>query len=205
MRFIGFVLAAIVSLSPASAQQPYWQCAAFARQFSGIGIIGDAWTWWGQAQGRYERGDRPRVGAVMFFEPTAATRLGHVATVTALRGTREVNVTHANWSPINGTRGQIERDVLVRDVSAANDWSQVRVWYAPLGDLGTSAWPVGGFIYPDRTHPLGDAERFAARAAEPRLVYARLEQLDGAPRRTLIDRDVLRLARVEDRRATRSD
>jgi hypothetical protein len=33
------------------------------------------------------------------------------------------------------------------DVSAANDWSEVRVWYAPLGDLGTTVWPVEGFIY----------------------------------------------------------
>lgn len=43
-------------------------------------------------------------------------RLGHVATVTQVLGDREISVTHANWSPINGARGQIEHDVLIRDV-----------------------------------------------------------------------------------------
>ena len=40
--------------------------------------------------------------------------------------------------------------VLAVDVSPANDWSQVRVWYAPLGKVGKTAWPVEGFIYSDR-------------------------------------------------------
>ena len=57
---------------------------------------------------------------------------------------------HANWSPIDGRRGQIERDVLAVDVSPANDWSAVRVWYHPLGALGRTEWPVEGFIYSDR-------------------------------------------------------
>jgi len=59
-----------------------------------------------------------------------------------------VLLTHANWSPIEGRRGQIERNVRAVDVSPANDWSEVRVWYDPIGDLGTTAWPVEGFIYP---------------------------------------------------------
>ena len=193
MRLLLFFACAALSLAPALAQQPYWQCAAFARQFSGIGIVGDAWTWWGQAEGRFVRGARPRVGAVMYFVPTAQTRLGHVATVTGLQGSRTLTITHANWSPIGGTRGQIERDVLVRDVSIANDWSQVRVWYAPLSDLGTTAWPVGGFIYADR---MPGEER--QRASVPRLAYAPLDQLDGpAPRRQLLGRDVIRLAARE--------
>jgi surface antigen len=33
------------------------------------------------------------------------------------------------------------------DVSPANDWSKVRVWYAPVADLGTAAYPTNGFIY----------------------------------------------------------
>ena len=49
---------------------------------------------------------------------------------------RTIKVTHANWSPINGSRGQVEEDVEVVDVSEANDWSEVRVWYAPLADIG---------------------------------------------------------------------
>ena len=132
-------------------------------------------------------------------------RLGHVATVTQVLGSREIAVTHANWSPINGTRGQIERDVLVRDVSLDNDWSRVRVWYAPLGDLGTTAWPVDGFIYPGSGTPRLTEPRvqFARTAvAAPRLAYARLDTLvmGAAPPRGLrLDRDVIRLAMLEER------
>ena len=170
---------ALVAAIPAAAEQPYWQCASFARQFSGIEIRGDAWTWWSLADGRYAKGSRPRVGAVMSFTPSGNMRLGHVATVTQVLGSREIAVTHANWSPINGTRGQIERDVLVRDVSDSGDWSRVRVWYAPLGNLGTTAWPVDGFIYADgAARPAGPKVQYAsATVAAPKLAYARLDSL----------------------------
>ena len=32
------------------------QCVPFARAASGIQIYGDAWTWWDQAEGRYQIG-----------------------------------------------------------------------------------------------------------------------------------------------------
>jgi surface antigen len=189
---------------PATAQQPYWQCATFARQFSGIEIRGDAWTWWGLAEGRYAKGQRPRVGAVMSFTPSGRMRLGHVATVTQVLGNREIAVTHANWSPIDGTRGQIERDVLVRDVSDDNDWSRVRVWYAPIGDLGTTAWPVDGFIYADGApRPAKPKVQYAsATITAPKLAYARLETLvvgEAPPRGLRLGSDVIRLAMLESR------
>ena len=126
---------------------PYLQCVPYARRLSGIQIYGDAHTWWDQAGGRYERGDQPRVGAVMAFIPQGNMRLGHVAAVSEVIDSRTVLLDHANWSPIDGRRGQIERDVKAIDVSPANDWSQVRVWYDPIQGLGTTAWPVHGFIY----------------------------------------------------------
>lgn len=204
VRLVAFLLS-LTTLAPVAAQQPYWQCAAFARQFSGIEIRGDAWTWWGQAEGRYQRGQRPRVGAVMAFVPGAQSmRLGHVATVTRILGERELSITHANWSPINGTRGQIERDVIVRDVSAANDWSSVRVWYAPIGDLGTTAWTIDGFIYPEKARGGFDAPVQMARAtvAVPKLAYARIDTLrvGEVPKRGLLGADVIRLAALEARR-----
>jgi hypothetical protein len=52
--------------------------------------------------------------------------------------------------------------VLAVDVSPGNDWSQVQVWYAPLGKLGTTAWPVDGFIYADRK-----AQQIARPVAPP--------------------------------------
>ncbi|AKM06411.1 CHAP protein [Pelagerythrobacter marensis] len=145
---------------------PYLQCVPYARQLSGVQIYGDAHTWWGQAEGRYARGNEPRIGAVMAFEPHGSMRLGHVATVSRVIDRRTVLLDHANWSPINGRRGQIERNVKAIDVSPNNDWSQVRVWYDPIEGLGTTPWPVHGFIYSEK--PNLPAQRLArAPARQP--------------------------------------
>lgn len=139
----------LMTAAPASAQ--FWQCAPFARQVSGIQIHGNANTWWGQAAGRYERGRRPEVGAVLSFRSTRRMRVGHVATVSGVVSDREVLLTHANWS----RRGAVEHDVRAVDVSPTGDWSLVKVWYAPQHDLGTSTYPTDGFIYPEElpAHP----------------------------------------------------
>ena len=126
---------------------PYIQCVPYARKVSGIQLYGDAHTWWDQAAGRYARGTRPKVGAVMAFRPYGAMQLGHVAAVSRIVDSRTILLRHANWSPIGGRRGQPEDNVRAVDVSPDNDWSEVRVWYAPLGGLGTTHWPVEGFIY----------------------------------------------------------
>lgn len=146
---IALALGALMA-APAAAAAPV-QCVTFARAFSGIDLHGNAATWWGQASGRYEQGSAPRVGGVLVFKATGAMRVGHVATVSAIVSPREIRVTHANWSPVDGHRGQVESDVAVIDTSAAGDWSQVRVWYAPIGDLGRRDYPVYGFIYGDHT------------------------------------------------------
>lgn len=126
---------------------PYIQCVPYARKVSGIQLFGDAHTWWDQAAGHYARGTRPKVGAVIAFRPYGAMKLGHVAAVSRIIDSRTVLLRHANWSPIDGRRGQMEDNVRAVDVSPDNDWSEVRVWYAPLGGLGTTHWPVEGFIY----------------------------------------------------------
>jgi surface antigen len=128
-------------------QEPYLQCVPYARRVSGIQIYGDAHTWWDQAEGRYARGREPRVGAVLAFRPSGNMRLGHVAAVSRIVDSRTVLLRHANWSMIDGRRGQIEDNVRAVDVSPGNDWSQVRVWYAPIQGLGTTPWPTRGFIY----------------------------------------------------------
>lgn len=143
--------------------QPYLQCVPYAREVSGIQIYGDAWTWWDQAAGRYARGHTPRVGAVMAFEPYGNMTLGHVAAVSRVIDSRTVLLRHANWSPIDGRRGHIENDVEAVDVSPDNDWSQVRVWYAPIQSLGSTAWPVAGFIYPKK--PSGEMLQVASAEA----------------------------------------
>lgn len=130
-----------------AALPPYLQCVPYARRVSGIQIFGDAHTWWDQAAGRYERGYKPRVGAVMTFRPQGNMRLGHVAAVSRIVDSRTVLLRHSNWSPINGRRGQIEDNVRAIDVSENNDWSEVRVWFDPIQALGGTHWPVQGFIY----------------------------------------------------------
>ncbi len=160
-RFFGaaaasaMLLAGLMTSVPSAASE-YLQCVTFARAESGIEIRGNAKTWWNQAAAAYDRGHEPRKGAVMAFAGTRSMPMGHVAVVEKVLGEREILISHANWSPINGRRGQIERNVRVVDVSEAGDWSMVRVWYAPIGDLGLRPNPVQGFIYPN------------GNAAEPR-------------------------------------
>jgi surface antigen len=141
----------MICLMPVSAAQAdgYWQCVPFARLMSGIQIFGDARTWWSQAAGHYDTGTVPKIGSVLSFKPTARMNLGHVAFVSQVLTDRVIQVTHANWSIIEGDRGQIEKDVTVVDVSPEGNWSQVKVWYDPIRDLGTSIYPTNGFIYQD--------------------------------------------------------
>jgi len=124
------------------------QCVPYARQVSGIDLRGDAWTWWVQAGGRYERGKKPRPGAVLVFKKTRALPLGHLSVVTAIVHSREILITHANWSSEPDTRGQVAKDVRVIDVSPGNDWSELRVWNG--NDFGKD-YPAAGFIYPVAT------------------------------------------------------
>ena len=148
-RFALVVSFGLMTATPAAAQ--FWQCVTFARSVSGIEIRGNANTWWSQAEGRYERGHTPKAGSVLAFSPTSRMRVGHVAMVSKVVSDREVLLTHANWS----RPGAIETNVRAVDVSAAGDWSMVKVWYGPQGDLGTSAYPTKGFIYSGHA-PAGD-------------------------------------------------
>ena len=141
VRFALVAVCALMTVVPAQAR--FWQCAPYAREVSGIQIFGNANTWWSQAAGKYERGDVPKVGAVLSFRSTGKMRLGHVAMVAAVVSDREVLLNHANWS----RRGGIEHTARAIDVSAAGDWSEVKVFYGPQGGLGTSVYPTNGFIY----------------------------------------------------------
>lgn len=112
------------------------QCVAYARARSGISIYGDAWTWWGQAAGRYNRGHSPMPGAVMVLDGYAGPKRAHLAYVRRVVSSRVIRVDHANWLD----HGNIHLDDPVMDVSPDNDWSEVRVF-----DLETDAW--GGHVY----------------------------------------------------------
>ena len=149
------VLIASVAAPTAANAQTYWQCAPFARVFSGIQLFGAAAGWWHQAIGKYSSGGAPKAGSVLVFKAIGAMRSGHVATVTKIVSDRIIKVTHANWG---GAKGRVENDVTVVDASPAGDWSQVKVWYSPIHDIGQRAYPTYGFIY-------GGAKAVAAEAA----------------------------------------
>lgn len=167
----GALLALAAAASPAAARStieieeisggggsslpPFLQCVPYARQVSGIRIFGDAHTWWQQADGRYARGSQPKVGAVMNFRPYANSHLGHVAAVSRILDSRTVLIRHANWSQ----RGRIEDNVRAVDVSPANDWSAVRVWYGPNQALGSTRWPLYGFIYNEKAGKRANSSR----------------------------------------------
>ena len=157
----GFLLACAIVPTAASAQT--LQCAPFARMFSGIKLFGAAASWWNEAVGRYLRGNTPEIGSVMVFKAISGMRSGHVATVTQIVSERVIKITHANWSVINGRRGQVERDVTVVDASPQGDWSQVKVWFAPIGAVGNRAYPVNGFIYKSNGRGAAQAVEMAAQ------------------------------------------
>lgn len=118
------------------------QCVPFARRESGVEIYGNANTWWGQASGRYQTTQEPEERAVMVLEGYNTTARGHVAVVKELVSSRMIIVDHANW--LNG--GEITRDVPIRDVSAAGDWSEVQVWNVTGRHWGGRIYAVQGFI-----------------------------------------------------------
>jgi surface antigen len=121
-------------------------CVPFAREASGIELKGNAVNWWDAASGVYQRGRAPERGSVLNFRATGRMRLGHVAVVTTVVNSREVEVDHANWAG-----GGVERGIPIIDVSPDNDWSEVRVSLDHRGDFG-SVYPTYGFIYDRPDH-----------------------------------------------------
>jgi hypothetical protein len=120
------------------------ECVPFARAESGVELFGDAHTWWDQADGLYERESEPEEGAVMVLRGYKRSDRGHVAVVRRVVSDREIVIDHANW--LND--GKVYLDQPVLDVSEDNDWSAVRVWYAPGGQYGARVYAVQGFILP---------------------------------------------------------
>jgi surface antigen len=142
---------------------PGLTCAPFARELSGIAIYGEAASWWEDAAGQYRRSNRPAVGSVLVFRREPRLPEGHVSVVSRVLTPRQVLVIQANWVP-----DELDQDQLVVDVSARNDWTEVRVWYPPIGQMGAHTYPTYGFVLPPR--PATHAE--LVRAAQPAAYYA---------------------------------
>ena len=148
------------------------ECVPYARRLSGIQLHGDAASWWEAAAGRYARSQVPAPGAVLVFRATRRLPSGHVSVVAALGSPREILVDQANW-----VHSRIGHNDPVVDVSARNDWTAVRVWWAPAGQLGATVYPTYGFVQPGpaREEPVADASpeaRLAGADSEARLAGA---------------------------------
>lgn len=121
------------------------ECAPFARALTGVQLSGDAEEWWREAAGRYQRAATPAVGSILVLARAGRLPDGHVAVVTRVLSGRQVLVTQANW-----VHHRITEDQPVVDVSPGNDWSVVRLWWPPSGQMGIGDYAVRGFIQPDR-------------------------------------------------------
>jgi surface antigen len=119
-------------------------CALYARAETGVALFGLAGGWWDQAEGRYERGHVPAVGAILVFKRTGQIPSGHVAVVARIVGAHEILVDHANWY-----HGTVSRGMSVVDTSPAHDWTSVAVIDLPSGTHGRD-YPTYGFVYPGR-------------------------------------------------------
>ncbi|CCG39900.1 CHAP domain-containing protein [Magnetospirillum molischianum] len=143
-----FVIVATMALATPFQASAAIQCVTYARDVSGLNLKGDAWKWWEAAAGVYDRGSRPREGAVLVFKRQGKMAHGHVSVVRHMKNSRELLVDHANWAPHRSAgRGKVTHSVPVIDVSPNNDWSQVRVFYRPAGELGTRVYLTQGFVY----------------------------------------------------------
>ena len=131
------------------------ECAPFARALTGIFAVRRTRDWWRQADGRYTRSQTPLVGSVLVLRRSGRLPSGHVAVVSQVLSRRRIMVTQANW-----VHHRVTEDQPVIDVSENGDWSAVRVWWPPSGQMGTSVYPAFGFIRPDRP---ADHDRLVAR------------------------------------------
>jgi hypothetical protein len=153
---LGWGLSILLSLSAQAAVHhgarwgngtPGGNCVAYARAVTGIQLDGNAAMWWPHAAGRYERGQEPKVGAILVFKSSGYMRSGHVAVVSRIVGPREILIDHANW-----IRGRVTRAMSVTDTSPGNDWTSVKVQLAPNSTAGRNN-PTFGFIYPRAVPP----------------------------------------------------
>lgn len=142
-------LAAFLVLSPMTIPAANaLDCVRVVRSISDFTLQGDAWMWWARAEGRYARDAAPADGSVLVFKRAGRLGRGHVSLVSDVIDRRTIEVDHS-WLDGRGLR----RGMRVLDVSARNDWSMVRVWHEPTGQLGMRVYPTYGFILPDGAKP----------------------------------------------------
>ena len=143
-----FRLATVVVMLLSMVSGPCFalNCVEYVRKVSGLAISGDAWQWWSNAGGRYERGHVPKESAILVFDHTGSMEHGHVAIVSHLMNPRLITINHANWARMRSLKGHVSTGVLVEDVSDKNDWTEVKVWDESSQSFGRSNH-ILGFVY----------------------------------------------------------
>lgn len=141
LRIAPIMLVALLAVGVTESASAQY-CVRYVRSLTDFSLRGNAWSWWDNAAGVYERGHTPVPGSVLVFQRSYGMPLGHVSTVSAVVDSRTILVDHSFGGPV------LWRDMPVIDTSANNDWSQVRVWHGPTNQLGSVDFPVYGFIYP---------------------------------------------------------
>ena len=121
-------------------------CVPYARSVTGMEISGNGRDWWHNAAGRYARSSRPEPGSILSFPSSGGMRSGHVAVVSRVVNARLIEIDHANWGGPGITRGSVMHGVDVMDVSANNDWTQVRVQVGHSNAQFGREYPTHGFI-----------------------------------------------------------
>jgi surface antigen len=157
-------------------------CVAYARDVTGVHLDGNAAAWWPHAEGRYERGHNPEVGAILVFKAAGRMHVGHVAVVSRVIGPREVLVDQANW-----VRGRVTKSMSVVDASPLNDWTSVKVQYG--GTHGRDN-PTYGFIYPHTVPAAFEQTLATAEAGKPRDTHADRLAANTRHRKTAPDEEV---------------
>ena len=147
---------------PSRIAGAHLECVPYARDHSGVNIRGNANTWWKQSEGVYAHAAQPSLGAVMVLAGYSRYR-GHVAVVRRMISPREIRIDHANWLD----DGAIYVNDPVMDVSADNDWSQVKVWNIRSGSWGTRVYMVQGFIGPGPANASPVVASYTPAASDP--------------------------------------
>jgi len=138
--FLVFVFGAALLMFLAAQNVVAIECAEFVRKESKFWIFAHAYGWKETAKKTgYPIGNKPQTGAVLFFPRQPNAPSAHVVIVTKITDSRKILIDHANWK----RQGEIERGVVVEDVSKKGDWSQVT--------LKGKVLDTGGFILPKKT------------------------------------------------------
>lgn len=145
LRNIALFFSFVAFVGTAAANRWIW-CTDYVAAELGIGLYGDAKTWWDDStftSTGYTKSSTPVVGSIVVFNSWDSNPYGHVGVVRQIVSSSEILIDHSNWH----WDGSILQGVGVKKYSGS--WTQVKVKYNP-GDstYPSTPYPVRGFLVP---------------------------------------------------------